>query len=101
MRKKRRKKELGGGERESEGKRKEGKQGGREDRGQDRHDCGQLGAQRPGGESMGRRWPLRGRAVHWATFPLKLAPCFSHKKTRLQLIPLPQREPPPENTTHY
>lgn len=73
-----------------------GKQGGREDRGQDRQVCGQLGAQRPGGESMGRRRPLRGRAVHWAAFPLKLAPCFSHKKTRLRLIPPTQREPPPE-----
>lgn len=64
--------------------------------GQNRCVCGQLGAQRPGGESMGRRRPLRGRAVHWATFPLKLAPCFSHEKKRLRLIPLTRREPPPE-----
>lgn len=53
---------------ESEGEREGGE---REDRGQDRHVRGQLGARRPGGESMGRRRPLRGRAVHWADFPLK------------------------------
>lgn len=63
------------------------------ERGRARHVCGQLGAQRPGGESMGRRWPLRGQAVHWATIPSKLACCISHKTMRLQpwaAQPLPE-----------
>lgn len=64
------------------------------ERGRARHVCGQLGAQRPGGESMGRRWPLRGQAVHWATVPSKLACCISHKTMRLQpwaAQPLPEK----------
>lgn len=67
------------------GKRKEreaANRGGGEDRRQERRFCSQLGAQRAGGETMGRRWPLRGRAVHWATFPFKLAPCFLHGKKK-------------------
>lgn len=41
----------------------------------------QIGTQRAGGESMGRCWPRRRRAVRWAAVPDQLAPCLLSNPT--------------------